>query len=127
MPASRAPPVSIPTGLLPECISLDAPVLDPARLYRKPLAISQSGPPHGEDEIGGAVSRPHRSFDGCRQPRISPVAGEKQIFPARDSARPQGVLFRRGLECGTALAHDLPGRQFALYPSGFADIPPDRR
>src|ERR1035437_2735128 len=92
MLASRAPPVSIPTDLLPECIWLDIPCIRFARLHRKPLANSRSGLPHGEDKIGGAVSRPHRSFDGCRQPRISPVAGEKQIFPVRDSARPQGAV-----------------------------------
>src|ERR1700716_1371912 len=113
-PASKAPPVSIPTVLLPECIWLDIP------------CITRSGLPHGENQVGGTVSRPHRSLDGCRQPRISPVAGEKQVFKGGRGARPQGVLLRRGLEGGAALAHDLPRRHFALHTRRFADIPPDR-
>src|SRR5260370_41295255 len=124
MLASRAPPVSIPTDLLPECIWLDIlSIFNPARFYRKPLAISRSGRRHGKDKIGGPVPRAHRSFDSCRQPRISPVAGEKQISPARGRTRPQRVLFRRGLEWCAALAHDLPGRPFPVPAPGLADLP----
>src|SRR5665213_4254953 len=119
MLVSSAPPVSVPTGLLPECIWLDIPFKCPAR-----SAIST--PPHGENEVGGAVSRSYRSLDGGRQPRISPVAGEKQVFVRRHRTRPQRVLFRRGLEGGAPLAHDLPGRQLAGNAAGLADIPPDR-
>src|SRR5215211_2153152 len=50
-----------------------------------------------QDQIGGAVTRPHRSFDGCRQSRISPVAGEKQISERCHRPRAQRVLLRRGL------------------------------
>src|SRR5581483_744162 len=79
-----------------------------------------------EGEIGGAVARPDRTFDGRRQPRISPVAGKKQVFKGRLGTRTQGVLFRGCLKCGTALAHNLPGRHFGCDPRGLADIPPNR-
>ena len=99
----------------------------PARSHWKPrYCCPGQALRHGEDEIGSPVARPDRSLDGCRQPRISPVAGEKQVFPRRHRARPQRVLLRRGLECGAALAHDLPGRQLALDARGLADVPPDR-
>src|SRR5580700_10608813 len=78
----------------------------------------------GEDEIGGAVSRPYRTFDGCRQPRISPVAGKKQVFEGRRGARPQRVLFRCSRKSGAALAHNLPGRHFGGNAGRLADIPP---
>src|SRR5258706_5428233 len=98
MPASRAP-ASMAMGLLVECISVDIRFIQRgASLYRKALVISRSGP-HGEDKIGGAVSRPHRSFDGGGQSRISPVARKEQIFPAGGRAGPQRVLLRRGFEC----------------------------
>ncbi len=48
------------------------------QVYRK--TVRRSGLPHRQHQIGGAVARPHRSLDGGRQPRISPVAGEKQVF-----------------------------------------------
>src|SRR6266702_8782914 len=119
--------VSIATDLLTECISLETS-LSAARPDRKPGSpdATRSGPPHGKNKIGGAVSRPYRSLDGGRQPGIGPVAGEKQVFPLRDRARPQRILLGRGLEGGPALAHDLPGRQLALHAAGLADIPPDR-
>src|SRR5260370_21159550 len=133
MPASSAPLVSTATDLVVECIWLDIPVsfcpgsLRETRvLLNSSLANSRSGPPHGKDKVGGTVPRPHRSLDSCRQPRISPVAREKQISKGGRCARAQGILLRRGLECGAALAHDLPGRQVAPHPGGLADIPPDR-
>src|SRR6202035_1352051 len=125
MLASR--PSELPSWLVAECISPE--ILNP---YRSGLtatlnaAVRSSALAHGEDEIGRAVARPHRTLDGCRQPRISPVAGKKQVFLGCDRARPQGVLLRRRLECGTALAYDLPGRQFTMHAPGLADIPPDR-
>src|SRR3979409_881631 len=100
--------------------------LAPCPLTQKPLATSRSGPPHGKDKIGGAVPGSYRAFNGCRQPRISPVAREKQIFPICDGAWPQRILPRRRLKCGAALTHDLPRGQFALHATGLADIPPDR-
>src|ERR1700723_1738924 len=124
MLASR--PSELPSWLVAECISPE--ILNP---YRPGLtdnlnsAVRSSALAHGEDEIGRAVARPHRTLDGCRQPRISPVAGKKQVFEGRHGARPQSVLFRRGLKCGPALAHDLPGRQFGRNPGGLADIPPN--
>src|SRR4026209_2048468 len=47
-----------------------------------------------QDQIGGTVARPYRSLDGCRQPRISPVAGEKQVFARCHRAGPQRILLR---------------------------------
>src|ERR1700733_2799832 len=127
MLASSAPPTSFPTVLFPECISPDIPCICLSGVVENPRPCNRlSALPHGQDEIGGAVPGPYRPFDGCRQPRISPVAGEKQVFLGRRGPRPQSVLLRRGLKCGTAFAHDLPGRQLARYVSSFADIPPDR-
>src|SRR6185312_1870718 len=82
-----------------------------------------------QNQIGGTVARSYRTFDGCRQSGISPVAGEKQIFERCYRSRAQCVLLRGGLECRAAFAHDLPGRQFrvALQAGGLADIPPDRQ
>src|SRR5258705_11408763 len=115
MAASRAP-ASMAMGLLMECISLDIRFIRRGpSLYRKPLVISRSGP-HGEDKIGGAVSRPHRSFDGGGQSRISPVACEEQIFPAGGRAGAQRVLLRRGFECPSAPPPRLPRRAFAANP-----------
>src|SRR5260370_42716251 len=108
MAASRAP-ASMAMGLLMECISLDIRFIRRGpSLYRKPQVISRSGP-HGEDKIGGAISRPHRSFDGGGQSRISPGAREEQVFPARGRAGPPRVLLRRGFACSPALAHYPPG------------------
>src|SRR5258708_39831041 len=115
MLASRAPPVSIPIDLLPECISLDIPCIQPCRFHRKPLAITRSSRPHGKDKIGGTVPRPHRSFDSCRQSRISPVTVEKQISPARGRTPPPRVFFRRGHVCRAALAPNLPRRLFVVH------------
>src|SRR4030081_2567958 len=120
--ASIPEAASGPLCVVRECITL-VPV--PVRLASSRRKCGLSGLPHGEDEIGGAVPRAHRSLDRRRQPRISPVAREKQIFVSRDRTRPQRVLLRRGLERGAALAHDLPGRQFALYARRLADIQPD--
>src|ERR1700759_5159437 len=64
-----------------------------------------------EDQIGGAVAGPHRSFDRRRQSRVGPVAGKEQILKGSYGAGPQCVLLGRRLECGAALAYDLPGRQ----------------
>src|ERR1700688_3946783 len=121
MLASRAASVATPTLLLPEGILLDIPVIIRARLRRNRALYHRSGLPHGEDEVGGAVARPYRSLNGGRQPRISPVAGEKQVFPVGHRPRPQRVLLRRRLECRAAFAHDLPGRQLALHATGLAD------
>src|ERR1700690_357276 len=132
MLASRAPPASISTVLFPECISPDIPAflrsgLNLSASRRNWASLTtRSSPRHGEDEIGGTVTRSHRSLDGGRQPRISPVAGKKQISEGRRRAGPQRILLRRGLKRRTTLAHDLPWRQFALYAGNFADIPPDR-
>ncbi len=92
-PAARASPSRCsPPGrhrpqprplLFPECISPDIPVCPTGLTQSLGHVCTRSSLPHGKDEIGGAVTRPHRSFDGCRQPRISPVAGEKQIFEGR--------------------------------------------
>src|ERR1700722_872411 len=108
MLASR--PWELPSWLVTESISLEILSPYPPGLTDNLLAVRSSALAHGEDEIGRAVARPHRTLDGCRQPRISPVAGKKQVFEGRHRPRPQRILFRRGLKCGTALPHDLPGR-----------------
>src|SRR5580692_10861634 len=104
MLASRALPASTPTVLLPECISPDFPFLFTSGLTSA-SPVMRSSLRHGEDEIGGAVTRPHRSFDGCRQPRISPIPGEKQISEGRHRPGPEGILLRRGLKRRAAFAH----------------------
>ena len=81
---------------------------------------------HGLDELGGAIAGTHGSLDGCRQPRISPVSGKKQVFVRSNGARAQCILFRRRLERGAALADDLPWRQLAFNPRGLPDVGPDR-
>src|SRR5258706_13705639 len=125
MPASRAP-ASMAMGLLVECISLDIRFIRRGpSLYRKPLVISRSGP-HGEDKIGGAVSRPHRSFDGGGQSRINPVACEGQIFSTGGRAGPQRALLPRGFETRSALAHDLPGRPISAKPPRASHVSPER-
>jgi len=69
------------------------------------------------------VSRPHRSFDWLPATRYqSSSPARNRFFQPVIAPGRQRVLLRRGLECGAALAHDLPGRQFALPAPGFADI-----
>src|SRR5260370_42430320 len=119
MPASRAP-ASMAMGLLVECISLDIRFIRRGpSLYRKPLVISRSGP-HGEDKIGGAISRPHRAFDGGGPSRITPVPRQAQIFPAPGRARPHRDLLRRGSEYRPALPRDPPLPSSRPNPSNVA-------
>ena len=62
------------------------PVIFPAQFRsRQPIAIARSGL-HRQNQVGGAVSGTDRTLDRCRQPGISPVAGEKQVFPPGDRA-----------------------------------------
>ena len=123
MLASSAPPVSGPTDCCRNaCRSTSAiacPV-SPEPTYSCPTG---SGLPHGKDEIGGAVARPHRSLDGGRQPRISPVAGKKQVFVSRDR-RPAAARFVpawprrwRGARARSATAAVRPRRRAALQMS----------
>src|ERR1700738_494226 len=116
---------SLPNGWLPDFISFD--IASRSLWVNIPkTGAACSGLAHGQDEVCSAVAGSYRALDGGGQSRISPVAREKQIFPGRDRARPQCVLFRRGLERRPALAHDLPGRQIALNTRDLADIPPKR-
>ena len=94
---------------------------------QRAAVISGSGLRLAEDQIGGAVARPHRSLDGCRQPRISPVAGKKQVFPAASTA-PGRSAFCSGVASNVARRSRTicQGRQFAANAAGLADVPPDR-
>src|SRR4029450_7499578 len=130
---SSATESTVATGSPAIVLSMESISL--ASLYSRPGSVKpvtqqilQASRPR-QDQIGGAVARPYRSLDGCRQSGISPVAGEKQVFERCPPPRAQRVLLRRGLERRSALAHDLPGRQrqIALQAGGLADVPPDRQ
>src|SRR5439155_11736951 len=111
----------------------------PARPHRLPccdfstafhstsLISAGSTPLRCKNQVGGTVSGTHRTLNRCRQPGISPIAREKQVFPGCERPRPQRILPRRRLECGTALAHDLPCRQFTGDTGDVAHVPPDRQ
>ena len=105
---------------------LDIPCSRPVRLetMRQSVASAlRSGLAHGQDQIGGAVARPHRSLDGRRQPRSSPVAGEKQVFVRRDrrpaAARsaPASPRMWRGARARSAKAAIRPATPAALQTS----------
>src|SRR4051794_34538722 len=75
MLACKASPAPVPICAVLESISVDisAGLTENFRLLDSSLA-------HGQHAVGGAVSGPYRSLDGRRQPRISPVAREEQVF-----------------------------------------------
>src|SRR6516165_6348004 len=123
--SSASPLFSISRVLLPESMFSRPPVLSATGRASRCRRNSSSVLWHVHNVSRSTIARPHRPLDSRRQSRISPVARKKQVFEARHDARPQGVLFRRGLEGRSALAYDLPGRQFARHPASPADIPPN--
>ena len=82
-----------------------------------------SGPFAGQNQIGGAVTGPDRSLDRCRQSRISPVAGEEQVFqrgrPAPDAGHsaPASPQMWRGARARSARAAARRRRRAASQTS----------